>query len=93
MHAKGSGGAGRVEGLVCPAVGIGKVVLRSVSVDGTGLVRGEEEVRWKELHRQEWKDSVGRIKADGKAARITRATPGVVVVARYCMVVRPHTAT
>ena len=28
---------------------------------------GEGGVRWKESHRQEWEDSIGRIAADGKA--------------------------
>ena len=49
-----------------------------VTVGGTGLVGGEGEVRWKELHRQEW----AGLDWDREAgARNTRATPRVVVVA------------
>ena len=33
---------------------VGRVVLWSATVGGTGPVRDEEEVRWKESHRQEW---------------------------------------
>ena len=36
------------------------------TVDGTGPVEGEEEVRWK-VRRQAWVDSIGRVAADRKA--------------------------
>ena len=32
-----------------------------VTVGGTGLVEGEGEVRWKESHRQDGQDSIGRV--------------------------------
>ena len=40
------------------------VVRNLVTVRGIGREGGEGGVRWKESHRQEWEDSIGRVAAD-----------------------------